>query len=40
MKKYGIGWHDGVRHRAINDAITYANIAIAVKPKNLRYRAI
>jgi len=40
MIKHNIKWHDGIRHRAINDAITYAKIAIAVKPKVVRYRAI
>jgi inhibitor of KinA sporulation pathway (predicted exonuclease) len=39
MRKYKIKWQ-GERHRAISDALTYAKIAMAVKPDNIRYRKV
>jgi inhibitor of KinA sporulation pathway (predicted exonuclease) len=39
MRKHKIKWQ-GERHRAISDAMTYAKIAIAIKPKKLNYRMV
>jgi len=39
LKRHKLKWH-GIRHRAINDAITYANIVLAAKPSKINYRKI